>query len=484
MKQLVSLGLTLMLALSLAGCGGPKVVTVTPEEAATPAPQQETENQPAAPAGDFYTISSNYLTGSGFNTGDTWYSLENHLGYCLVTKTDYATATRQVLCSVPGCTHDSEACPAWLPGKGSEVRLFTAGDTVYVYHPVATMYYAGSWEDYYAEIVERWLKERPQGWEDLTDEELVACCRGQYEERSAPAGLYCIEGDGASRRDIQTSQDLANVMVGWCDGTALYGYELSQPAVGNSTGYRISLADGSVTTFPLQQQEQILGAEGTRLLTSHTVTEIPLPDYNTEGWDTYQAVLQTATVEYDWLDPATGARTKVLELPHDGSTFGNSNFYGLCGGKLYFEDRWAQQEGDSQDRSFCFYDTDTGQWQDLLRPLPDQSMTMTEAAVAGLPDIAAQQGQYLWITGSDNVNGQNLAWMLDVQSGELFPIQQIMTGNIFPDWAVICQAQTDDGRFLLCVGRSDDFYDYHYALIDAEAFLQDSTDYTLITTVE
>ena len=52
----------------------------------------------AAPEGDFYTLSSNYLTGSGFNTGDAWYSLENHLGYCLVTKTDYAAATRRVLC--------------------------------------------------------------------------------------------------------------------------------------------------------------------------------------------------------------------------------------------------------------------------------------------------------------------------------------------------------------------------------------------------
>ena len=40
---------------------------------------------------------------------------------------------------------------------------------------------------------------------------------------------------------------------------------------------------------------------------------------------------------------------------------------------------------------------------------------------------------------------------------------------------------TDDGRFLLCVGRSDDFYDYHYALVDAEAFLQGSTDYTPVT---
>lgn len=481
MKRFAALSLTLTLALSLVGCGGPKVVTVTPEEAATPAPQQETENQPAAtPAGDFYTISSNYLTGSGFNTGDAWYSLENHLGYCLVTKTDYATATRRVLCSVPGCTHDSESCPAWLPGRGSEVRLFTAGDTVYVYHPVATMHYAGSWDDYYAEVVEPKLKERPQGWENLTDEELVTSCRGRYEECSAPAGLYCIEEGGASRKDIPASLDLTNVIVGWCDGAALYGYKESYPAVGNSTGYRISLADGSVTTFPLMQQEHILGAEGNQLLTAHTVTEVPLPDYNTEGWDAYQAVLQNATVEYDWLDPATGARSKVLERPHDNSTYGNADFFGLLDGKLYFEDRTPSENGDSRREAFCAYDTAAGQWQDLLRPIPNESMQLANVTVAALPGSAEQRGRYLWLSGSDNVNGENLGWMLDTQSGKLIQVTQRMEGKDVSSWLVDAVAFTDDGRFLVRTAQEEGEYGPVdvYGLIDAEAFLQGSTDYT------
>lgn len=475
MKRLAFWGLAGALALTLAACAPQAEPPAEPAPTATPETAATTQ---ASPEGEFYTISSNYVTGSGFNTGDAWYSLEGHMGYALVMKTDYASATRQVLCSVPGCTHDSESCPAWLPGLGREVRIFTAGETVYVYHPVATMYYAGSWEDYYAEVVEPKLKERPQGWEDLTDEELVACCRGRYEECSAPAGLYCIEKGGASRRNIQVSQDLINTAVGWCDGAALYGYKESESA-GNSTGYRISLMDGEVTTFPMQQQEGIVGAQGERLLTAHTVTEVPLPDYNTEGWDTYQAVLQSATVEYDWLDPATGARSKVLTLPHDGSSFGTTGFYGLRGGKLYFEDLGDQAEGNSQHRAFCSYDVATSQWKELLRPLPDRSMQMGAVTVAGLPHIAAQQGTGLWITGSDNVYGQNLAWMLDTQSGALFPVQQIMTGDVYQDWAVICLALTDDGRFLLQTG--EDAQGSSYALIDAEAFLQGSTDYTPVT---
>ena len=104
---------------------------------------------------------------------------------------------------------------------------------------------------------------------------------------------------------------------------------------------------------------------------------------------------------------------------------------------------------------------------------------MGAVTVAGLPHIAAQQGTGLWITGSDNVYGQNLAWMLDTQSGVLFPVQQIMTGNVYHDWAVTCLALTDDGRFLLQTG--EDAQGSSYALIDAEAFLQGSTDYTPVT---
>ena len=487
MKRLLPCTLVLTLALSLAGCGGPKVVTVTPEEATTPAPQQETEQQPtAAPARDFYSISSTYVNSPGFNTGDAWYSLENHLGYCLVTKTDYAAATRRVLCSVPGCTHDSESCPAWLPGRGNEVRLFTAGDMVYVYHPVATMHYEGSWDDYYAEVVEPKLKERPQGWEDLTNEELVTFCRGRYEECSAPAGLYCIEGDGASRQDIQTSQDLRNVMVGWCDGTALYGYGSSDSAVGNSIGYRISLADGAVTTFSMMPQENIVGAQGDRLLTSHIVTEVPLPDYNTEGWDAYQAVLQNATVEYDWLDPATGARTKVLERPHDGSNTGNLDFIGLRDGKLYLEERVLPGTEAYRREAICAYDTATGQWQDLVRPIPDETMWLPNVTVAALPNCTVQQGRYLWFSGSDNVSGENLAWVMDTQVGALTAVKQTVDGYELPNWAVRAVALTDDGRFLVPTAQQQGDYGpgYVYGLIDAEAFLQGSTEYTPITAGE
>lgn len=486
MKRLLPCTLVLTLALSLAGCGGPKVVTVTPEEATTPAPQEETEQQPTAgPAGDFYSISSTYVNSPGFNTGDAWYSLENHLGYCLVTKTDYAAATRRVLCSVPGCTHDSESCPAWLPGKGATAQLFTVGDNVYVYHAVSTMYYEGSWDDYYAEVVEPKLKERPQGWENLSDEELVTYCRGQYDESSAPAGLYILAGDGSARREVTAAQDLLNTQMRWCDGTALYGYDMEAANKGESMGCRLALADGSVTTFPLLGNEQIVGAQGSNLLTSRTITPVPLPDPNTDG-EAYQAVLQNATVEYDWLDPATGARTKVLERPHDGSNTGNLDFIGLRDGKLYLEERVLPGTEAYRREAICAYDTATGQWQDLVRPIPDETMWLPNVTVAALPDCTVQQGRYLWFSGSDNVSGENLAWVMDTQVGALTAVKQTVDGYELPNWAVRAVALTDDGRFLVPTAQQQGDYGpgYVYGLIDAEAFLQGSTEYTPITTGE
>ena len=470
MKRLFSLGLAAALALSLAACAPKEESPAVPETTAT----AEVAAAEAAPAaGEFYTV------GADFNTGDAWYSLEYNPGYCLLTKTDYAAATRRVLCSVPGCTHDSESCPAWLPGRGTSLEIFTAGDAVYVYHPVPTMNYQGSWDNYYAEVVEPKLQERPEGLENLTEEELVAYYKNIYTERSAPTGFYCIEGNGASRKNVETSQNLPQGILRWCDGTALYGQSEAGANGATPTGCRVDLADGSVTTFPMVQEENIVGAQGTKLLTTHPVTDTPLADPNEIGWDVYWSLLQNSTVEYDWLDPVTGERSKVLERPHDGSTFGNMDFFGLRDGKLYFEDWTPLEEGGGQRNAYCAYDATTGQWADLLRPIPNESMWLPNVTVAALPDCAEQQGRYLWFSGSDNVSLENLTWVLDTQSGALTKLEQKMEGKNVSALAVRAAAFTDDGRFLLQTGEDEN--GDTYALIDAEAFLQGSTDYTPVT---
>ena len=467
MKRPYCMMLALALAASLAACGGADgnapSATAAPEAAATAetAPAEETP----ALAGDFYT-----LTNGPFNTGDACYVLDSHTGYCLVTKIDYAAAEQRVLCSVSGCTHDSDACPAYVPGYGQSAFLFTAGDTVYVYHGVPAMRSQGSWEEYYAQSVEPHLEEW-QASTGMTEEELVAFYRGLYAERSAPAGLYVIERKGASRRDVTCSQDLTNIVLGWCDGMALYGYDGELLYDDAATGYRVSLADGSVTTFPLQPYEWVMGAWENRLLTCRVLTEMPLPD-PADSWDVYSAVLQNAVVEYDWLDPATGERSKILERPYDGSTYGNGDFCGVQDGKFCFEDRTVLENGGYQCNGYYLYDPATGRRQDLVRPLENESMQLSPVLTGAPPETAALQGRYLWFHGSSgNYGGDDLLWALDRQTGELTAVQQKMDSA---PWPVQVLALTDDGRFLVNTAAEG----AAYALIDAEAFLQGSTDYT------
>ena len=112
-------------------------------------------------------------------------------------------------------------------------------------------------------------------------------------------------------------------------------------------------------------------------------------------------------------------------------------------------------------------------------------MRLSNVTVTALPDCIAQQGRYLWLSGSDNVNGENLGWVMDTQAGTLTAVKQAVDGYELPNWAVRTVALTDDGQFLVETAEQEGEYgsEYVYGLIDAEAFLQGSTDYTPVTTV-
>ena len=482
MKRPYCIMLALALAASLAACGGPDgnapSATAAPEAAATAetapaeetaAPAEETAALPAV-AGELYPILPADDTHMWFNTGTRGYQMKWENDHGLVMVIDYDTAEQRVLCSVPGCTHDAEPCPAYFPGVRQNCQLFVAGEEVYLYKRWEGEYLPDTWEEYEQSM------QLPQGTQPQDAEEEMAFRRAYYEQAVKPAGLMVVAADGSAKRYVELSQNLGvDSWLRWCDGAALYGSEMQ--AGGKAVGYRVSLADGSVTTFALQPYEWVTGAEGNRLLTRRIVTQTPLPDPTIgENQEAYQAVLQTAVVEYDWLDPATGERSKILERPHDGSTNGSRDFYGLWDGKLYFEEQTSASEGGPYQRSYSVYDSAAGTWQDLPKPLPDPTMTLSDPAATALPEIAARQGRYLRFHGSDNVHGENLAWVLDQQAGELTAMPMEENADSGAPWAVTPCALTNDGRFLVQTAYREGRY--AYALIGAEAFLQGSTDYT------
>ena len=150
-----TLPLILTAALLLTACASavpaqPAAATTSPSAAASSPAQPDaaasSPSQPAAetsappltpqfPVGHLLTLPQNQNSGPVWNTGDALYELRdasNMTPEALVLKTDYAALTQSVYCDIPGCTHDSDACPAYLASDFC-VGVMAVDGTVYTY---------------------------------------------------------------------------------------------------------------------------------------------------------------------------------------------------------------------------------------------------------------------------------------------------------------------------------------------------------------
>ena len=150
-----TLPLILTAALLLTACASavpaqPADATTSPDAAvsspAQPDAAASSPSQPAAetsappltpkfPVGHLLTLPQSQNSGPVWNTGDALYELRdasNMTPEALVLKTDYAALTQSVYCDIPGCTHDSDACPAYLASDFC-VGVMAVDGTVYTY---------------------------------------------------------------------------------------------------------------------------------------------------------------------------------------------------------------------------------------------------------------------------------------------------------------------------------------------------------------
>ncbi len=473
MKRPYCMMLALALAASLAACGGQgesapsATATPQPAEMAETTSTEETAALPAV-AGELYPILPADDTHMWFNTGTRGYQMKWENDHGLVMVIDYDTAEQRVLCSVPGCTHDAEPCPAYFPGVRQNCQLFVAGEEVYLYKRWEGEYLPDTWEEYEQSM------QLPQGTQPQDAEEEMAFRRAYYEQAVKPAGLMIVAADGSAKRYVELSQNLGvDSWLRWCDGAALYGYNSDAPGSGGQKLYRVSLADGTVSALPLRDGEWPSGALGRKLIVEQFVTKVPLPN-SAENYEAYDAVRQNGYYELDLLDPATGERSKLVADP--AYSF-DSMFLGQAGGWLYFR---ITEERDPQwgvvraiPRA---YDPQTGQWKELGGP----EMRISDVEIYALPGTAAWEGRWVWIHG----NSEQM-WVLDRQTGEQHAVTQKVEKASAVDQRMAAAAVTDDGRFLIPIREREPYTDvYDYALIDADAFLQGSTDYTLVTPVE
>lgn len=116
--QAACLALTLCLTFGLVGCG-PQTQTASQPPASsseTAEPDSSTTQTPDAAQGEVRILTSGLLHASAGKQG---FYLPQVVGDAVLgTVVDFATGEQRVLCSEPGCTHDSPDCGAWLRSAG------------------------------------------------------------------------------------------------------------------------------------------------------------------------------------------------------------------------------------------------------------------------------------------------------------------------------------------------------------------------------
>ena len=452
--------LPLALALALAACAAP----------AQPAPEAPAPSPAPVTVGRLFTVPRTTGTSLGWNTGTACYELaQSAADYdrsARVLKTDYATGRQEPVCKVPGCTHDSERCPAWLP-NGERHSLLVLGEEVFLlytgFSPAEReALYGRPWEEYWATAYDSIVDSG--ALDAIADMDAYKeSVRADYALGRSPGYLDKISADGAARSRVFTLSDARSwnaVDFQWCDGAALYGVQVDPYQQLATALVRLDLATGEAQDCPLLDNEQVLGVEGSRFVTIRYVSDEPL-DPNADP-ELYNARMQNATAEFGLLTFPTGEREVLFREPNDRTVFLNG-FLGVRDGVLYFEKNNAAGDG----------------LQIVARELSGAARVVTE-------DFPSQD---LWVRGDridillpvggsdplrrlllENLDGQR--YVLNVETGEW----QALPGQAVP------VAQTADGRWM--VGTEfhtpGTYGRYNYALLSPDDLFAGSETYDTV----
>ena len=463
-----ALSLLLAAAALFSACGAAPdtapLATPTPDPAAAAEPTPEPQN------GEFYALDR---LNAAFNSGDAYYEFAPKLGYCLLLKTDYATAAQTVCCEIPGCTHDTEDCPAYFPGKHYYVPFVAEGQLYVLNASFFTEDRDMAWEDFYAQRVAPQLENPSETFDGMSGQEIEKYYYGLWQQQKTDMRLYTVNPAGEN-----TYQDLPKesreAVFDYCDGTSLYGMVTSGAQGQNKEIIRVSLADGSMETLTLESTEEWKGVYDGALLTMRYVTDAPLPD----DWEQYMAAIQSATVEFDRYDPRTGERRKLIERPYNIADERLSGYLGTHNGKLYFEEREALQDGGYNRGALQEYDPADGSTATVWDAPPtgnlwDYQDTYTNV----LPARGSRAEDWLWLYGTDGAVGGNRCYLMNAATRELVPITQRMKNYAY-DIPPSRLAQTADGRWLLWTESNDENAHVAYGLIAPNDFAAGSTAYT------
>lgn len=328
-----------------------------------PAPTPDLTPEPDFTVGELYKLPDTSYCLVGCNTGDAYYEIAGlwpKQGGSVILKTDYETGVQSCVCQIPGCTHDSSDCPAYLPIL-SYTQVFVVEGAVYLSYnarPVELRPTPAPQQEADAEI-------QPYTEEDLgemSEEEYRDWRIEEVEMMTQPSFVDVISPDGLTRRRVATIPDELSYypQLRWCDGRALYGACYLGGSYIEKSGVllRVDLTTGRTVTLPLGEQEELVGAVGRELLICQIVTATPLPK---ESGEAYNAIMQNSTIRFDLVDFATGARRTVTERPFRDCNNVRGGLVCVCGREFFFRSYDSSENiFDQKSSRLEAFDADTG----------------------------------------------------------------------------------------------------------------------------
>ena len=217
--------------------------------------------------------------------------------------------------------------------------------------------------------------------------------------------------------------------------------------------FRLDLQSGEITRTeaPLTQLCAVYGIVDNKVLISRYVTDTPLPDPNDMGYaEMYQAIIQNSMIEFDLYDIATNTIQKLFDWEYGSNEAGSAQYIGSRGSVAYFTmSQWDGNESPPITNALRGFDTATGTWQEVHAESAVLNCGTGTLAFYKLADGTTYEVPYRDTSYGDSSNGG-------------FPI-----------------SLTGDGRILVTDGTvTNRDKDIGYGLIDLDAYLSGSTDYT------
>ena len=230
-----------------------------------------------------------------------------------------------------------------------------------------------------------------------------------------------------------------------------------------ASGFRLDLQTGETTPWDLPAETAAAqDAAGDFAVTARLISDHPVPF--TSDPEISDALLQNSMLEYDLTDVTTGKSTaKIAEFPYKGADDGSGYVYytylGKSGDDFYFTGEHSRSEEEGIKMSVLRVGSN-GTQEDLG--------LMVHVPLHEL----RQNGEIKWLFAMSSNPGTLTVY--DLQGTQIAQVDPPAGVESYYPLSML-----DDGRILLLIGYDLD-HDYmtRYATIDADAFLNGSTEYT------